>query len=251
MIPFFINTLAGGLTVNAVILACLAAMFLARSYLPPLQSPGIFNEVYFWATLPIYAFIALSPIIWLLNGALSAIVIIASVLASPASWGAGNPKTWQRVFRFMHCAVAAHTIAILLSVAIILRRIAVLVDLLALLLWTALGASLLALALASRRDPEARFVRLGAFTAALGFGGTLFYIPSLYGWDLRPLGWYLLLAIGIPFLVFLGILLRRIPPFAGSARRRRGAVVALSLIMVAAIALRAATAADEPPLPGE
>ena len=42
MIPFF-NTLAGGLAVNAVLPACLAAMFLARSYLPPLQSPGIFD----------------------------------------------------------------------------------------------------------------------------------------------------------------------------------------------------------------
>lgn len=43
MIPFFINTLAGGLAVNAVLPAWLAAMFLARSYLPPLQSPGIFD----------------------------------------------------------------------------------------------------------------------------------------------------------------------------------------------------------------
>ena len=251
MIPFLLNILAGGLTVNAVLLACLAAMFLARSYLPPLQSSGIFNEIYFWATLPIYAFMALSPIIWLLNGALSAVVIIYSLLAYPASWGEGNPQTWWRVFRFMHYAVAAHTIVILLSVEIIVRRIAVLVDLLAFLLWTTLGASLLALALASRRDPEARFIRRGAFTATLGLGGTLFYIPSLYGWDLQPLGWYLLLAAGIPFLVFLGILLRRIPPFAGSVRLRRGAVAALFLIMVVAIALRVATTADEPALPGE
>lgn len=248
MILFLLKTLAGGLTVNAVFLACLGAMFLARSYLPPLQSPGVLYEVYVWATLPLYAFMALSPIIWLLNGALSAVVIIESLLAYPASWGAGNPAARRRVFRFWHCAAAAHTAVVLLTAEVIVRSIAILADLLALLVWTALGASLLALALASRREPETRFTWLGALTAALAFGGALFYIPSLYGWDFRPLGWYPLLAAGIPFLVFLGILLRRIPPFAGSARRRRGAVAALFLIMAAAIALRAAVA---PPPSGE
>lgn len=43
MILFFINALAGGLAVKAVLPACLAVMFLARSYLSPLQSPGIFD----------------------------------------------------------------------------------------------------------------------------------------------------------------------------------------------------------------
>ena len=225
MIPFLLSTLAGGLTVNAVFLACPAAMFLARSYWSPLQSPGIFYEAYVWATLPIYAFMALWPIVWLLNGALSAVVIIEALLAYPAAWERGNAKARRRAFGFMHGAVAAHTIAILLAIEVIVPRFAVFADMLALLLWTALGASLLALALASLRDPEARFVRRGALTAALGLGGTLFYIPALYGWDLRPLGWYPLLAAGIPFLVFLGILIRRIPLFAGSARLRgkRGA----------------------------
>ena len=135
--------------------------------------------------------------------------------------------------RFIHFAVAAH-------VALALPSILPFVETLLssyILNWTSLVGAALVLALLNRSGWNIRRAVLGAVVSVAVFGCAAGYAPTIYGWDLRPMGWYAILATAIPVLAFLTLFLRRYSRiFSESRWRRRGLAVALFLALFCALA---------------
>ena len=154
-------------------------------------------------------------------------------------------------FRFFHVAVAACAAVVLPSLLPALQallndgRDGMFVGILLLLTWTPLAGAALVLALLNRLRWDARFAIVGAVVSAVVFGCAVGFAPTIYGWDLQPMGWYAILIAAIPALAFLALFLRRAQAFSASRRRRRGLAAALFLALACAVGLHmAANPAD-------
>ena len=147
-------------------------------------------------------------------------------------------------FRFFHVAVAACAAAVLSSLLPALQALlnggneAMFMELLLLLTWTPLAGAALVLALLSRLRWDARFAVLGAVVSVAVFGCAIGFAPTIYGWDLQPMGWYAILVSSIPALAFLALFLRRAPAFSASRWRRRGMAAALFVALACALGLQ-------------
>ena len=106
------------------------------------------------------------------------------------------------------------------------------------LVWTVLSGTLVALFFIDRRRKNMTFTLIGAASSAFVFVGAVACAPSLYGWDLRPLGWYALLATSVPLLMFVGILLRDAPFSSRLPYLRHGLIAGAFLALAAGIALQ-------------
>ena len=135
-------------------------------------------------------------------------------------------------FRFVHIAVAVYAALALPFLLPSLQAIlnggneAMFMEILLFLTWTPLAGAALTLALLNGLRWDARFAVVGASASIAVFGCAVGYAPTIYGWDLQPLGWYAILASSIPVLGFLALFLRRAPVFAESRWRRRGTAAA-------------------------
>jgi len=154
-------------------------------------------------------------------------------------------------FRFFHVAVAACAAAVLSSLLPALQALLndgwdnMFVVILLLLTWTPLAGAAVILALLNRLRWNARFSVLGAVVSAAVFGCAVGFAPTIYGWDLQPMGWYAILIAAIPALAFLALFLRRAPGFSASRWRRRGLAAAMFLALACAVGLHmAANPAD-------
>lgn len=113
------------------------------------------------------------------------------------------------------------------------------------LVWTVLSGTLVALFFIDRRRKNMTLTLIGAASSAFVFVGAVACAPSLYGWDLRPLGWYALLATSVPLLMFAGILLRDAPFSSRLPYLRHGLIAGAFLALAAVIALQMKVAASE------
>ena len=138
--------------------------------------------------------------------------------------------------RFIHFAVAAHAA---LALPILLPLLETLLDayILPFLVWTSLAGGALILALINGLRWNPRRAALGAGVSVAILGCAVGYAPAIYGWDLRPMGWYAILASAIPVLAFLTLFLGRYSrAFSESRWRRRGLAVALFAALFCALA---------------
>ena len=143
-------------------------------------------------------------------------------------------------FRFFHVAVATCAAAVLTSLLPTLQALldgddGPFIELVLLLTWTPLAGAALVLALLNRLRWDARFAVLGAVVSAAVLGCAVLYAPTIYGWDLQPMGWYAILVTAIPVLGFLAVFLRRAPVFSASRWRRRGLAAALFIALGCAL----------------
>ena len=177
------------------------------------------------------------------NGALAAVAIMNLLRRSSslASLLRGDSPPTFAVW-FIHLAVAYHAA---LSLALLLPFLRIFIDIslplvldiLLLLAWTSLSGAALILALANRLNWNARLAALGAVVSAATFGCAIIYAPTIYGWDLQPMGWYAILATAVPVLAFMVLFLRRYSPaFSESRRRRFGLAAALFAALICALA---------------
>ena len=177
------------------------------------------------------------------NGALASVAIM-NLLRRSSSLAAlmrgDSPPTFA--VWFIHLAAAYHA-ALALALLLPFLRIFIdvslplVLDILLLLVWTSLAGAALILALANRLNWNARLAALGAAVSAATFGCAVIYAPTIYGWDLRPMGWYAILAAAIPVLAFASIFLRRYSPaFSASRRRRFGLAAALFAVLICGLA---------------
>lgn len=170
-------------------------------------------------------------------------VVLAALAAAKASRRRGYCPP-SAAFRFVHLAVAVHAAIALPSLLPALRT---LLDgyILPFMFWTSISGAALALAMLNGTRRDARFAALGAVVSLAVFGCAVRYAPDIYGWDLRPLGWYAILASSIPVLAFLAVFLRRAPIFSESRLRRRALTAALFAALACATVLHmAANPAD-------
>ena len=170
----------------------------------------------------------------LANGALTAVAIV-NLLRRSSSLAAlmrgDSPPTFA--VRFIHLAVAAHAA---IALAFLLPLLETLLSAYT-LGWMSLSGAALILALLNRLRWNPRLALLGAVISISVFGCAVWYAPSIYGWDLRPLGWHPILATAIPVLAFLILFLRRYSPvFSASRRRRFGLAAALFAALICALA---------------
>ena len=179
------------------------------------------------------------------NCALAAVVVVNALRRSSSLASllrSGSPP--NAALRFIHFAAAAHAALVL---TFLLPLLQTLLDGYALpfLSWTSLSGAALVLALLSGLRWNARFAVLGAVVSAAVFGCAVGFAPTIYGWDLQPMGWYAILVSSIPALAFLALFLRRAPAFSASRWRRRGLAAALFLALACAVGLHmAANPAD-------
>ena len=113
------------------------------------------------------------------------------------------------------------------------------------LVWTVLSGTLVALSFIDRRRKNMTLTLIGAASSAFVFVGAVACAPSLYGRDLRPFGWYALLATSVPLLMFVGILLRDAPFSSRLPYLRHGLVAGAFLALSAGMALQMKVAASE------
>ena len=197
-------------------------------------------EVYYgYVVEAVLALLALA----LANGALTAVAIMNLLRRSSslASLLRGDgPPTFAALF--IHLAVVSHAALALASLLPLMQilmdgSISLILDILLLLVWTSLAGAALILALANRLNWNARLAALGAVVSGATFGCAVIYAPTIYGWDLRPMGWYAILATAIPVLAFLVLFLRRYSPaFSESRRRRFGLAAALFAALICGLA---------------
>ena len=106
------------------------------------------------------------------------------------------------------------------------------------LVWTVLAGALVALSFIDRRRKNMTLTLIGAASSAFVFVGAVACAPSLYGRDLRPFGWYALLATSVPLLMFAGILLRDAPLSSRLPYFRHGLIAGAFLALAAGMALQ-------------
>ena len=182
----------------------------------------------------------------LANGALAAVIVVNALRRSSAlsaRMRSGSPP--NMALRFIHLAAAVHAALVL---TFLLPLLETLLDayVLPFLAWTTLAGAALILALLNGLRWDARFAIAGAAVSVAGFGCAVWYAPAIYGWDLRPMGWYAILVSAIPVLAFLTVFLRRVAAFSESRWRLRWMAAALFIALACAVALHmAANPADK------
>ena len=175
------------------------------------------------------------------NSALAA-VAVANALRRSSALATRQPAV---AFRFIHIAVAAHAALVLALLMPALRTLldydGALIRYSLPLIWTPAAGGALILALLNGLRWDARFACVGASASVAVFGCAVWNAPAIYGWDLRPLGWYAILASAIPVLAFLALFLRRASAFSESRWRRRGLAAALYIALACALGFQMAS----------
>ena len=211
---------------------------LAASLLHALIAAPLLND-YAACDFAEFFFIYLLVLINLGNGALAAAVAIESLRRPPpvaASVGAA-----AKASRFIHAAVAAHAAIVLPTFLEAAGETWSPSPIFASASWTSLAGAAAILALLNRLRWDARFAVLGATASIAAFGCAVWYAPAIYGWDLRPLGWYAILVAAIPVLAFLAVFLRRAPVFRRLRTARYGLAAALFIALACAVGVQMAS----------
>ena len=163
-------------------------------------------------------------------------VAIWEMLRRPTPPAASGERI-DKEFRFVHVAVLIHAAAVLAAMRTALDGGLMPPE----VFWTSLSGAALILAMLNRLRWDARFAALGAVVSVATFGCAVWLAPIIYGRDLRPIGWYAILAAAIPVLAFLVVFLRRAPIFR---RRRRplryGLAAALFIALACAVGFQMA-----------
>ena len=211
---------------------------LAASLLHALIAAPLLNDYAAHNAAEIF-FIYLLVLINLGNGALAAAAAIESLRRPPpvsASEGAV-----AKASRFIHAAVAAQAAIVLPTFLEAAGETWSPSPIFASASWTSLAGAALVLALLNRLRWDARFAILGAAASIAAFGCAVWYAPAIYGWDLRPLGWYAILVSAIPVLAFLTVFLRRAPVFHRLRAARYGLAAALFIALACAVGFQMAS----------
>ena len=166
------------------------------------------------------------------NAVLSIIIIARSLFGNLGS----SPET----FRFIHFSVFAHAAPLLPVIRFIDTWWAPAEAFFA-LLWTSLAGAALALAALNGSRRSLRFAILGAAASIAAFGCAVGYAPAIYGWDLRPLGWYAILVTAVPVLAFLVVFLRRAPALRRLRPLRYGLAAALFIALACGVGFQMAS----------
>ena len=177
------------------------------------------------------------------NGALAAAIAIESSRrpqSAPARVGATLKSA-----RFIHLAAAGCAAIALPTFLAAAGEAWSPSDIFATASWTSLAGGALVLALISAAIWNIRHAALGATVSIAVFGCAVWYAPAIYGWDLRPLGWYAILATAIPVLAFLTIFLRRAPVFRRFRWLRLGTAIALFAALACAVGFHMAANPDD------
>ena len=142
----------------------------------------------------------------------------------------------DKEFRFIHAAVLAHAAVVLATLQASLSGGLMPPE----VFWTSLAGAALILAMLNRLRWDARLALVGAAASVATFGCAVLFAPTIYGRDLRPLGWYAILVAAIPVLAFLVVFLRRAPPFRRRPLLRYGLAAALFIALVGAVGFQMA-----------
>ena len=183
-----------------------------------------------------------ATLVWtVLAGALVALSFIdrrRKNMAFTLIWAASS------AFRVVHVAVAALAVVLVVFLGdLFIQGTRYGMDIFAptfvTLVWTVLAGALVALSFIDRRRKNMIFTLVGAASSTFVFAGAVASAPSLYGWDLRPMGWYALLATSVPLLMFAGILLRDMPfSYRLPDYLRHGLIAGAFLALAAGMALQ-------------
>lgn len=231
-------TLGVGLLATGLFYGGAGAAYWAIEDLPDLR-PGLllFAARALWLALePVSLGLALG--LWLLNGCLAVMAILMSGFAARAKPDRRPGRRAGLAVWFLHFAVAAHLALTAPAMGYFADLFGIFGVMALPLLWGEIAAALLALLFINRWRRALGPDLAAAAIAAAAFGGAIWQTPTLYGWDLQPMGWYAWLVIGVPFALLAGRALGRAPALsrarAGAAPRLRGGVTLA--IMAATIA---------------
>jgi len=215
----------------------LGAGLLAASLLHALIAAPLLNDYAAHNAAEIF-FIYFLVLINLGNGALAAAIAIESLRRPPPVSASARPVA--KASRFIHAAVAAHAAIVLPTFLEAAGETWSPSPIFASASWTSLAGAALVLALLNRLRWDARFAILGAAASIAAFECAVWYAPTIYGWDLRPLGWYAILVSAIPVLAFLTVFLRRAPVFRRLRTARYGLAAALFIALACAVGFQMA-----------
>ena len=232
-LPSIALTLPGAGTLWSLGIILLAdALALAILASPFSEFPNIILFDYAWLDL---IFALASLVANVAGGALAAAIIFLSLRKQPARLV--DKARLDRALLFIHIAVLTHAVVVSLTLLTALDGGLMPPE----IVWTTLAGAALVLAIADRMIRNAGCALAGAAASIIALGCAVWYAPAIYGWDLRPLGWYAILASAIPVLAFLTIFLRRYSgAFSESRWRRRGLAVALFAALACAAAAQMA-----------
>ena len=231
--PTVALTLPGAGTLRSLGIILLAdALSLAILASPLSEFPNINQYGYAWLEV---IFALMSAAANVSGAALAAVIIFLSLRKQPARLV--DKARFDRALRFIHIAVLAHTAVISLTLPAALYGGLTPPE----IVWTTLAVSALVLAIANRMIWNIGCTLAGAAASIIALGCAVLYAPTIYGPDLRPMGWYAILASAIPVLAFLTIFLRRYSRvFSANHWRRRGLAVALFAALACAAAAQMA-----------
>jgi len=163
-------------------------------------------------------------------------VTIWEMLRRPTPPAASGERV-AKEFRFVHVAVLIHAAAVLAAMRTALDGGLMPPE----VLWTSLSGAALILAMLNRLRWNARLAALGAVASLATFGCAVWLAPIIYGRDLRPIGWYAILAAAVPVLAFLVVFLRRAPIFRRRRPLRYGLAAALFIALACAVGFQIAS----------
>ena len=169
------------------------------------------------------------------SAALVAVVIWKMLRGRSARAASG--RRVAKEFRFVHVAVLVHAVVVLAALQTALNGGLMPPE----VLWTSLAGAPTVLAMLNRLRWDAPFAIAGAAASIATFGCAVWFAPTIYGRDLRPLGWYAILAAAVPVLAFLLVFLRRAPIFRGRRPLRYGLAAALFLALACAVGFQMAS----------
>ena len=198
-----------------------------------------FSEGYIWDFTGFELAITLAVMFVSVGASLASVLLIAvaiwEILRKPTPPAASEERL-AKEFRFVHAAVLIHAVAVLSTMLTALDGGLMPPE----VFWTSLSGAALILAMLNRLRWDARLALAGAAASVAVFGCAVRFAPTIYGWDLRPLGWYAILAAAVPVLAFLVVFLRRAPIFRRRRPLRLGLAAALFLALACAVGFQMA-----------
>lgn len=184
--------------------------------------------------------------VWLLNvGLAAAAILLGSFTARGKAEGRAGRRAGVAAW-FVHGAAAAHIGLTIPTIGYFADLFGILGVMALPLIWGEISAATLALLFVNRWRPERRRELAGAAIAAAAFGGAIWQTPTLYGWDLQPLGWYAWIAMGVPLALFAGRALEWAPALARAEGLRGGLALGIMAATIAATPAVMYTAAAAP-----
>ena len=198
-----------------------------------------FSEGYVWDFTGFELAVTLAVMSVSVGASLASVLLMAvaiwETLRRPTPPAASEERL-AKEFRFVHAAVLIHAVAVLPTMLTALDGGLMPPE----VFWTSLSGAALILAMLNRLRWDARLALAGAAASVAIFGCAVRFAPTIYGSDLRPLGWYAILAADVPVLAFLVVFLRRAAPFRRRRPLRYGLAAALFLALACAVGVQMA-----------